>query len=592
MAARGARARARRSWFQRFLLGAGAVLVVVCVTSAAGLGYVAWKLSRVDRLEDVGDLVDAADGAPENFLIVGSDSRESIDEDDPDAGAFLNGDSGGQRSDTIVLVRLDPRTAHVDLLSLPRDLWLPIAGTGESNRINSAYGRGRQVLIDTIEEDLGIPIHHYVEVDFAGFKGLVGAIDGVPMYFDTPVRDEQSGLDVSRSGCVTLDPDQALAFARSRHYEFLTDDGWTTDPSGDHGRITRQQVFLFRALERAKDRGITNPVTLNRLVDVGLDHVGVDPGLSDSEILRLGRRFGSLAPTAITTLRLPVTEDTVGEAYVLRMDVSEAQDELNVFRGLPPDAIAPQAVTVRVLNGSGTEHQAADAADELADRGFVVSEVEDAGEHLERTEVRHAEGEERAADLVARYLDGGADLVADASLAGDEVVLVTGADFADVLTTPVAPSSTSSTATTVAPADPASVYVRVLNGTRVDGQAGEAAEGLSDAGFTVLGTGDADELVDTTTVYHPTGEEAAAQAVAAQLAGGADLVEDPAMGAGGVVLVTGPDFAGITGQVGDGDGPTSGDGSSGDAETPPLVPTTTTSLPGVVPGDPPPGSDC
>ena len=560
----------------------------MCVLGAGALGFVAWKLSRVDRLGDVGDLADAGDGEPENFLLVGSDSRETVDEDDPDAGAFLNGESGGRRSDTIVLARVDPRSTHVTLLSLPRDLWVPIAGQDDPNRINTAYSLGRDVLVDTIEEDFGIPVHHYVEVDFAGFKGLVAALDGVPMYFEAPARDEHSGLDVP-SGCVTLDPDQALAFARSRHYEYLTDDdGWTTDPSGDHGRISRQQAFIFRALERARDRGLTNPVTLNRLIDVGLDNVGVDPGLSDGELLALARRFRSITADQITTLRLPVEEDVVGEAYVLRLLTAEAQDELNVFRGLPPGALAPEAVTVRVLNGSGAEHQAADVADDLGDRGFLVSGVGDADEHAERTEVRHAPGAEPSAALVARYLAAGAVVVPDASLDGSEVVLTTGDDFTAVRSTPAPESAVQVTAPTtgVTAAEPESVAVRVMNGTSVTGQAADAAAALEDDGFTVLGTGDWDETIAATVVYYPTGAVAEAEAVAEHLAAGAELVEDPSMGPGGVVLVTGADYDGVGAPTSDDDG--------APVDTPPVTsaPTTTSSVPGVVPGDPPPGVDC
>lgn len=583
MAARAGKARARRSWPQRLLLGTGAVLALVCVVAAVGLGYVAWKLSRVERLGDVGDLVDAASGEPENYLVVGSDSRESVDRDDPDAGAFLNGDSGGRRSDTIVLVRVDPGSGHITLLSLPRDLWVPISGTDESNRINTAYGRGRQVLIDTIEDQLGIPVHHYVEVDFAGFKGLVAALDGVPMYFEQAARDEHSGLDVG-AGCVNLGPDQALALARSRHYEFLTSDGWELDPSGDHGRISRQQSFMFQALERARDRGLTNPVTLNRLIDVVLDNVGVDPGLSDGDIIALARRFRSIEPSAITTLRLPVEEDVVGEAFVLRLVTGEAQDELNVFRGLPPDALSPQAVTVRVLNGSGTAHQAGDAAEALTDRGFAVVGVGDAEDPVTVTEIHHAPEQRASAAYLARWLDADAELVADAAVDPTEVVLTTGPDFAGVraAVAPPGPDDTVPPQASVPPSEPSAVTVQVMNGTHVDGQAAEAAAELEDEGFVVAGTGDWDELTDRTAVYHAPGSEEAAAAVVERLASGAELVEDPTLAAGEVVLVTGADWDGL-GE------PDAGDG---DVAPPAPGPTTTTSVPGVVPGTPPPGVDC
>ena len=98
-----------------------------------------------------------------------------------------------------MIMRVDPTNDSVNLLSLPRDLWVPIADTGESQRINTAYSAddGPQRLIDTIQQDFGIPINHYLEVDFAGFKGVVDAIGGVPMYFDSPMRDDNSGLNIT-----------------------------------------------------------------------------------------------------------------------------------------------------------------------------------------------------------------------------------------------------------------------------------------------------------------------------------------------------------------------------------------------------------
>ena len=91
--------------------------------------------------------------------------------DDPNR-ATMGGDQGPRRADSIVLVRVDPRQERATLLSLPRDLWVEIAGTGQKQRINTAYSRGQQVLADTIQSSLGIPVHHYVEVDFSGFQEL------------------------------------------------------------------------------------------------------------------------------------------------------------------------------------------------------------------------------------------------------------------------------------------------------------------------------------------------------------------------------------------------------------------------------------
>src|SRR5690606_28103644 len=128
-----------------------------------------------------------------NYLLVGTDSREGLDRDDPDAeGFFGDGEVGCDCTDTIMLLRIDPKEKQARILSFPRDLWLPISDTGKTARINSAHAHGEQVLVDTIEENFDLTVHHYVEIDFVGFGKLVGAVGGVPMWFDAPVRDRKT----------------------------------------------------------------------------------------------------------------------------------------------------------------------------------------------------------------------------------------------------------------------------------------------------------------------------------------------------------------------------------------------------------------
>src|SRR3954466_7878372 len=267
-APRHAAPRLGRSWPQRLGIAAGASLTAFCLLAATAVGYVYWKTGRFLRTEV--PLDEVAEGEPINYLIIGSDSRDSVDPNDPNAGAFLGQDEpSGKRSDTILIVRIDPTTLTAKMLSFPRDLFIPIAGEKGRDRINSAYGRGRAVLVDTIRQDFGIEINNYIEVDFSGFKGLVDAIGGVPMYFDTPMRDTHTGLDIETAGCVTLDPDQALAFARSRYLEFKDSKGrWETDGSADLGRITRQQLFVRKALHKALSLGITDLGTFTSVLNV------------------------------------------------------------------------------------------------------------------------------------------------------------------------------------------------------------------------------------------------------------------------------------------------------------------------------------
>ena len=444
----------RRSWPQRLLLTTLVLLVVASLAGAGGLGYGLWKVDQIARV-DV-RLAESPPGAPENWLIVGSDSRDTLDVDAPDAGAFV-GDGAvgsGQRADTIVVVRIDPAAEAVDVISFPRDLWLPIAGTGREQRINTAYAGGPQRLVDTIESNFAVPIHHYVEVDFAGFGQLVDAVGGVPMWFDVAMRDTNSGLDVS-PGCHVLDGSQALAFVRARHLQFDEGDGWQSDGTGDLGRITRQQVFLRRAVDQLADLGVTDALTLNRLLDVGVDAVTLDAGLGLGQLRELSGRFEAFQGEAMRTYALPVTPfRTSGGAAVLRLEELEAQDELNVFRGLPPGTlVAGQVDDVTVLNGTGVDGQASAVAEALAQVGFEITEVGDAETtSLARTAIRHGADAGAAADLLARHLTAGADVEADPTLDAGAVVLEIGADLTTIARVPAPPAETTTT-TAAAPSD-------------------------------------------------------------------------------------------------------------------------------------------
>ncbi|MEY2436357.1 MAG: hypothetical protein QOF97_1193 [Acidimicrobiaceae bacterium] len=421
-----------------------------------------WKTGRFLRTDVPLDQV--AEGQPINYLIIGSDSRDNVDPNDPNAGAFLGtGEPSGKRSDTILLVRIDPKTLTAQMLSFPRDLFVPIAGESGRDRINSAYGRGRAVLVDTIRQDFGIAVNNYIEVDFRGFKGLVGAIGGVPMYFDTPMRDANTGLDIEQAGCVSLDGDQALAFARSRHLEFKDSKGrWVTDPTADLGRITRQQIFVRKALSKVLSLNPTDLLTFNHLLDVAVDSVTIDQSLGRGQLLNLVRQFKDLKPADITSYSLPVTNFTTGAgAAVLQLDEGAAKPILNVFRGIDPGSVSEAEVSVAVRNASGLAGRAKDVKNALAAAGFATGDTGNAPATATTT-IRYGPGSEFAADLVARHLTGPAVLAPDPTLGPNQVVLIVGGDFTTVMqaprpadtTTTTAPPTTS-TSTPTGPGQPA-----------------------------------------------------------------------------------------------------------------------------------------
>ena len=443
------------------------MLAALCVATFACLGTATaavWAYGKVNDLvrfgEDEVAVQEAPPGEPANYLIVGSDSRENVSPDDPTLGSAEQ--VGGSRSDTIMVMRIDPAETQVDVVSFPRDLYLPLAN-GTTQRINAAYGEGRQVLIDTIQQNFGITLNHYVEVDFTGFQSMVEAIGGVPVYLDATYRDRRSGLEPVGPGCVNLEGEQALAFARARALERWDDDteSWDTDPTADLGRITRQQFLIRRAVAQVQALNpFTNPLTLADLLDVAVNSVGVDGGLSNDDLRDLGGRFRNFDPETMVNHALPVSGfRTSGGASVLRLDEGPETDAiLNIFRGLDPGEVLPSQVSVDVHNGSGAEMQGTHTASALATLGFQA-EVRPDAEHTEATTIAYAPGSEAAATLLASHLTSQAEFVVDEDLEPNHLVLTTGDDFTTVVRQPwpegtvEGPTTTTSTTTTTEPGE-------------------------------------------------------------------------------------------------------------------------------------------
>jgi LCP family protein required for cell wall assembly len=440
------------------MVSLGVVIVLGCVTAAAAAGYFGLRFAQIERVKNIA-LQAAVKGEPANYLIVGTDSRAGIDPDDPDAATFLgDGEQGCNCTDTIMVLRVDPDEGSANILSLPRDLWVPIADTGQKSRINSAHARGEQVLIDTIQENFGVTINHYVEIDFVGFERLVDAVGGIPMWFESPLRDSHTGLAVPEAGCTVLDGEDARKFARSRFLQYKGDDGkWHGDPTADFGRITRQQIFIRRAIEKAVAQGLGNPVTLNQLVSAGVENVRLDQALDASDLLGLGRQFRNFASEELIGYTIPTDPHTTSSGAAVQIArLREAEPILNIFRGLPPGSISPQAIDVTVLNGSEIQGQAADAAGALQQVGFNVVEVGDYPDPVGLTTVIFGDGGEDLARTLARHVTGGAALVHDSDVDDGEAVLVTGSNFTTIHDQPAPEGSPDDLAITTSTAVPTS----------------------------------------------------------------------------------------------------------------------------------------
>lgn len=257
----------------------------------------------------------------QNFLLTGSDNGSCVDPDSPYAGAFGDRTSFGERSDTIMVIRVNPKDNQAAFLSFPRDLWVKIANSTRSNRINTAFDRKNpKRLIDTIYQNFGVPINHYVNVDFCAFKQIVDAVDGVNVPFLYPTRDKRTGLYIPAPGCFSFSGDHALAYVRSRSgYRYLdpTTGKWVQDGSGDLGRIGRQQDFIRRSMQRALDKGSKSPRVANQLLNAALKNVITDDRLSAITMLQLAQAMRNLNTSMIGTYTVEASGQMIGDQSVL-----------------------------------------------------------------------------------------------------------------------------------------------------------------------------------------------------------------------------------------------------------------------------------
>ena len=437
-----AHARPRR-WPRRLLIGLNVFVAMCVLLTGAAYAYVQFQWGKIPILA-IGDDVlgqtpgDEDPGDVMNVLLVGSDTRDNLSEEDQKRFNTRDRAIAGARADTIMVLHVDPRETQASILSVPRDLYVPIAGGKRTAKINTAFDgeKGPENLVLTIENNLGIDIDHIVQVDFNGFRGVVNTVDGVNAYFPSPARDRVSGLFVPEAGCVKLDGEQALAFVRSRHYEYQENGRWRSEGGiPDFNRIQRQQDFIRRIMGRAISKA-KNPTTGQALISRAVRLVHKDESLSQGDVIKIGLKFRSLDPSKVEMLTLPSTPARRNGADVLVLKQPDADVVLQKFKSEKPDEgpaavinVAPSSVTVRVLNGSGVGGQASSTAEALTSFRFQVTGTGNAPKRLANTIIVYGPNQRDKALLLQTAMKGGARLQADTTLRGVDLVLMTGADF-------------------------------------------------------------------------------------------------------------------------------------------------------------------
>ncbi|MBW1595718.1 LCP family protein [Streptomyces sp. JJ38] len=294
--------RPRPNWRRRITVG-----LVVCLAAllVIGVGTYFWadgKLRRDVDLAKVEDRPEAGKGT--NYLIVGSDSREGLSDEDKDR--LRTGSADGRRTDSMMILHVGDNGNS--LISLPRDSWVTIpefTGSESGNRIpaqqqklNTSFSiQGPELLVRTVEYNTGLRIDHYAEIGFGGFANIVDALGGVEMCFDKPVKDKNSGADFAK-GCHRLDGAESLAFVRNRY----------NVEGGDLGRTQNQQKLLAAlAKESATPSTVLNPFSLYPTMGAGLDSLIVDKDMGLFDLASMFWAMKGLTGGDGTQMNMPLS---------------------------------------------------------------------------------------------------------------------------------------------------------------------------------------------------------------------------------------------------------------------------------------------
>ena len=477
--------RVKAHWPRRTLIIANVVVVVCLVAMGAAYGYVRYKIGSIATAPstyetppgcfDVACEIripknETAHGDPENILLIGNETRQGLTQKQQlQFGSSLT--YSGTLADIMMVLHLDPVNHTASILSIPRDLFSPMPANspvGSYQKLDAALNDGSSGpdnLVQAIEDDLGIPINHFIELNFNGFINSVNALGGINVYFPDPVFDAESLLNIGSAGCHHLDGFEALALVRARHLQYEpkgTDTpryDWPYDPESDLARIVRTHTFLKVVAQTAKSKGLTDPVAAANFLSAILGQMTVDAPLK-GQMLSLILSYSHIDPSTVPETTLPTTGVSnyyyggYGMGDVL-FPVQPADNNVikawagNVF----PTPVAPTSVSVVSIAGSYDAALAAGQA--LGARGLKVTN-ESAGEvpaNVSETLVNYRPGDVAQALDVMKYLSGAVMLQVDPSLAQGniEVDLGSTVDVSAKAATPTTASTTAAAPTTAAP---------------------------------------------------------------------------------------------------------------------------------------------
>ena len=283
-------------------------VVVLASVSWLGLGHVSGKIARISVFSGLEDRPEKTSKAL-NYLLVGSDTREGLTKAELKAlRVGSTATAAGGRSDTMLLVHISKDRDKAYLVSFPRDSLVTIPEhlstdgkkqiPARQNKLNAAFAfGGAPLLIETIEGETNLKIDHYIEINFAGFAGIVNALGGIEVCTKVDIDDPKSHLVLS-AGTHTLDGIEALKYVRTRDF----------DGRGDIGRMQRQQQFMSSVLKKATSTGVLlNPIKIVNFMNATISTVKMDESLSKEDLLNLAKQMRGLSSGSVRTLTVPLS---------------------------------------------------------------------------------------------------------------------------------------------------------------------------------------------------------------------------------------------------------------------------------------------
>ncbi len=510
------RRRRRPRWILWTSVGFGSVVILVVAALVAVYLYLGGlaKTIPVKHLQ-----------SGNNILLVGSTDRCSLKHPNLAYGLCSQGVTG-INSDIVMIAHLGAN-GKVSLLSIPRDLFVPNARVGNNaNKIDAALYNGPSQLVAAVEEDFGIPISHFIELNFDTFANVVDAVNGIDMYFPRKIFDAYSGLNIERPGCYHLDGIHALQVVRARHLQiqYSAADGtnprnWPQEPLSDLARIRRTHEFMRVVAAKLLGTGIGDPFHDFNLASTLLPDLTVDTGFGAHQMVSLALQYAGTKISQVPQLTYPIVLNQTG-SYTYQGIPGYGDVEFPIqpggwqtvdqIFGVNPSQSPwtgkalplPGAFHISVENGTGLSNQAAIVAQALGHKGFSVNQTGNraAVGTPEETFVWYggppppAEGNWKSASLAAALrvmtvLQGPVTLGYNPAMVTqhDMVTIQTGSDLSIATrnwTAPTTTTTTSTTTTTLAGGSTTTSTVKVTPSTVLDPPGVKTDNKLSAPSFT------------------------------------------------------------------------------------------------------------